>query len=46
MGCWITVWGQHSRNSIQKDAGSSHWSLRLFLSSFFKNLGDVFLPVA
>lgn len=37
MGCWITVWGQHSRNSIQKDAGSSRWSLRLFLSSFSKN---------
>lgn len=46
MGCWITVWGQHSRNSIQKDAGSSHWSLRLCFSSFFQNLGDVFLPVA
>ena len=28
---------QHSRNSTQKDAGSSHWSLRLCFSSFSKN---------
>ena len=37
LSCWITVWGQHSRNSTQKDAGSSHWSLRLCFSSFSKN---------